>query len=164
MKYFIRFLHFYPLVTGPVHTCAISTPRRAYVSPAAISAHWTSHTLSYHVLIFVWVKWSIWGLSVFPKDITSKQCPNISLKILHQAGLETARQAASLTKLRTLTIAPCPSLWWLMFYSRLHSWHSGRAYNPWLDMPYFFSRNIAFWPIVPSVTWMGDAPHHTGER
>ena len=29
---------FYPLVTGPVHSCAISTPRRAY-SPAAISAH-----------------------------------------------------------------------------------------------------------------------------
>ena len=30
----------YPLVIGPVHSCAISTPRRAY-SPAAVSAHWT---------------------------------------------------------------------------------------------------------------------------
>ena len=34
---------FYPLVTGPVHSCAFSSPRRAY-SPAAISAHWTYHT------------------------------------------------------------------------------------------------------------------------
>ena len=33
----------------------------------------------------------------------------ISMKILHQAGLETARQAATLTKLRALTIVPCPS-------------------------------------------------------
>ena len=30
----------YPLVTGPVHSCAISTPRRAD-TPAAVSAHWT---------------------------------------------------------------------------------------------------------------------------
>ena len=35
--------HFTPLVTGPVHLCAISTPRRAY-SPAVISAHSTYHT------------------------------------------------------------------------------------------------------------------------
>ena len=31
-------LHFTPLVTGPAHSCVISTPLRAY-SPAAISAH-----------------------------------------------------------------------------------------------------------------------------
>ena len=34
----------------------------------------------------------------------------ISLKSLHQAGFETARQAATLAKIRALTIAPCPSL------------------------------------------------------
>ena len=34
---------FYPLVTGPVHSCAILTPRGAY-SPAAVSAHWTYRT------------------------------------------------------------------------------------------------------------------------
>ena len=52
-----------------------------------------------------------------PKDTTSKQFPilrrekhDISLKILHQAGFESARQAATLTKVRALTIAPCPSL------------------------------------------------------
>ena len=33
-------LTFYPLVTGPVHSCAISSARRAY-SPAVISTHWT---------------------------------------------------------------------------------------------------------------------------
>ena len=34
---------------------------------------------------------------------------DISLKILHQAGFETARQAVTLAKLRTLAIAPRPS-------------------------------------------------------
>ena len=38
LKTYHRTLHFYPLVTGPVHSCAISTPRGAY-SPAAVSAH-----------------------------------------------------------------------------------------------------------------------------
>ena len=46
-----------------------------------------------------------------------KQCPNIergkhdiSLKILHQVGFETAQEAAALTKLRNLTVASYPSL------------------------------------------------------
>ena len=54
--------------------------------------------------------------SAFPKDTTSKQCPklrgekhDISLKILHQAGFKTARQAAILANRNALTIAPCPS-------------------------------------------------------
>ena len=34
---------FYPLVTEPVHSYAISTPRGTY-SPAAVSAHWTYRT------------------------------------------------------------------------------------------------------------------------
>ena len=34
---------------------------------------------------------------------------SISLKILHQAGFETARQAATSAERHTLTIAPCPS-------------------------------------------------------
>ena len=33
----------------------------------------------------------------------------ISLKILHQAGFETARQAATSAERHTLTIVPCPS-------------------------------------------------------
>ena len=35
---------------------------------------------------------------------------DISLKILHQVGFETAQQAATLTKFRALTIVPRPSL------------------------------------------------------
>ena len=34
---------------------------------------------------------------------------DISLKILHQAGFETARQAATWAEIHALTIAPCPS-------------------------------------------------------
>ena len=34
---------------------------------------------------------------------------DISLKILHQAGFETARQAATSAERYALTIAPCPS-------------------------------------------------------
>ena len=35
---------------------------------------------------------------------------DISLKILHQAGFETARQAATTAERHALPIAPCPSL------------------------------------------------------
>ena len=35
---------------------------------------------------------------------------DISLKIVHQAGFETARQAATLAERHALIIAPCPSL------------------------------------------------------
>ena len=35
---------------------------------------------------------------------------DISSKILHQAGFETARQAATSAERHALTIAPCPSL------------------------------------------------------
>ena len=54
------------------------------------------HRVALYVLIFTWVKWSIWGLSALPMDTTSKQWPNISLKTLHQAEFETARQASDI--------------------------------------------------------------------
>ena len=83
----------------------------------AFNLSYTLPSLSYQVLIFTWVKWSIWGWSALPKDTTSKKCPNIergehdiSLKSLHQAGFETARQAATSAERHALTIAPCPSL------------------------------------------------------
>ena len=41
---------------------------------------------------------------------------DISLKILHQAGFETARQAARSAELHALTIAPCPSLFTQLFF------------------------------------------------
>ena len=107
-------------ILPPGHLWAISTPRRTY-SPAAISAHWT---LSSHChLCPTRYSFSPESCEAFEGEVP---CPrtqhrnnvpilrgekhDISLKILQQAGFETARQAATLSKLRALTIAPCPSL------------------------------------------------------
>ena len=43
----------------------------------ALYLSYTLPSLSYHVLIFTGVKWSIWGLGALSKNSTSKQCPNI---------------------------------------------------------------------------------------
>ena len=106
---------FYPLVTGPVHSCAITTPRRAY-SPAAVSAHWTYRTHCH--LCPTRYLFSPESSEAFEGEVPCPrtQHPKIeraetwySLKILHQAGFETARQAATSAECHTLTIAPCPS-------------------------------------------------------
>ena len=114
-------LHLTPFVTGPVHSCAISTPRRAY-SPAAVSAHWIYRTHCH--LCPTRYSFSPESSEAFEDEVP---CPrtqhlnnvprlrlekhDISLKILLQAGVETTRQAATSTKLHALTIAPCPSLY-----------------------------------------------------
>ena len=97
----------YPLVTGPVHPCAISTPRRAY-SPAVVSAHLAYRTHCH--LCPTRYSFSPESSEAFEGEVP---CPrthhlnnilrlrgekhDISLKILHQAGFETARQAATTT-------------------------------------------------------------------
>ena len=43
--------------------------------------------------------------------ILRREKHDISLKVLHQAGFETARQTVTLAKLRALAIAPRPSLY-----------------------------------------------------
>ena len=43
----------------------------------ALNSSYTLPSLSYQVLIFTWVKWSIWGWSALPKDTTSYKCPKI---------------------------------------------------------------------------------------
>ena len=43
----------------------------------ALNLLYTLPSLSYQVLIFFWVTWSIWGWSALPKDTTLKQCPKI---------------------------------------------------------------------------------------
>ena len=43
----------------------------------AMDLTYTLPSLSYQVLIFTWVTWSIGGFSALPKDTTSKQSPNI---------------------------------------------------------------------------------------
>ena len=98
----------------------ISTPRGAY-SPAAVSAHWTYRTHCH--LCPTRYSFSPESSEAFEGEAS---CPrthhlnnvprlredehDISLKILHQAGFETARQAATSAERHALTIAPCPSL------------------------------------------------------
>ena len=116
IKYFIRLLHLYSLVTGPVHSCAISTPGRAY-SPAAISAHWTYHTHCH--LCPTRYSFSPESSEAFEGWVpcpTTQRRNNVpimrrekhamSLKILHQAWFETTQQAATLTRLRLLCHSP----------------------------------------------------------
>ena len=59
----------------------IRVPSQLHGEHTALQPFWRFEliipSLSYQVLIFTWVKWSIWGLSALPKDTTSKQCPNI---------------------------------------------------------------------------------------
>ena len=113
---------FYPLVTGPVHSCVISTTPRGAYTPAAVSAHWTYRTHFY--LCLTRYSFSTESSEAFEGEVS---CPRthhlnnfprlrgekhvISLKILHQAGFETARQAATSPERHALTIAPCPSLY-----------------------------------------------------
>ena len=103
---------FYPLqlVTGPVHPCVTSTPQRAY-NPAAILAHIIYRTHC-HICPTRY--------SFAPESSEACEgkvsCPRtqqrnivpmlrgenmiISLKILNQAGFETARQAAYICQCR----------------------------------------------------------------
>ena len=105
----------YSLVIGSNRSCATSTPRRAY-SPAAISAHRTHFHLCPTRYYFTHE-----SSEACEGDVP---CPrtqhrnnfqtlrgekhDISLKILHQAWFETARQAATIR--HALAMVPRPSL------------------------------------------------------
>ena len=74
---------FYPLVT--VQTCSFMCHSNSMGSIQSCS-HFGVHvlnllntlpSLSYQVLIFTKVKWSIWGWSALPKDTTSRKWPKI---------------------------------------------------------------------------------------
>ena len=110
---------FYPLVTGPVHSCAISTPRGAY-SPAAVSAHWTHRTHCHlcptRYSYLPESSEAFEGEVPWPRTQHLNNVPrlrgekhDIPLKILHQPGFKTVRQAATSAERHALTIAPCPS-------------------------------------------------------
>ena len=81
-------LHFTLLVTLTVHPCAISTSHRAY-STAAISEQCTTPERSE----------AFEGEVPCPKTQHRNNVPN-----LHQAGLKTAQQAATLAKLDSLAL------------------------------------------------------------
>ena len=96
--------HFYPLVTGPVHSCAISTPLQIV-----------------HIAIYV-LPGTYFHLSQVKHEVPCSRTQHlnnvprlrgekhdISLKMLHQEGFETARQVATSAERHALTIAPCPS-------------------------------------------------------
>ena len=104
-----------PLVNGHVHTCSISTQRRA-INPAVISANWTYRTHC-HYPFTPDSSEACEGEVSCPRTqhtnnvlILRGKKHDITLKILHRAGLETARQAATLEKRHALTIASRPSL------------------------------------------------------
>ena len=105
------------LVTGSVHSSTISTPRRAY-RPAAISAHWTYRTHCHLCSTkYSFSSEAFEGAVPCPRTQHRNNIPrlkgekhDISLKILYQAGLETARQAATSAKGHAQTIASCPPL------------------------------------------------------
>ena len=116
----VRFTHI-TLVTGPVHSCTISTPLLEHTALAAISDLGTSRT---HCHLCP-TRYSFTpesseaceGKVSCPRTQHRNNIPilrgekhDISLKILHQAGFETARQAVTLANLRALAIAPRPSL------------------------------------------------------
>ena len=69
-------LHFYPLVPGPVYLWATGSIQSCSHS-GALNLSYTLPSLSNPVLIFTWVKWSIWGWSTLSNDTTSKQCSKI---------------------------------------------------------------------------------------
>ena len=111
---------FYPLVTGPVQSCAISTPRGAY-SPVAISVHWTYRTHC-HLCPSRYSFSPEWN-KAFEGEVSGPRTHHlnnvsrlrgekhhISVKILHQSGFKNARQAATSAERNALTIAPCPFL------------------------------------------------------
>ena len=83
----------------------------------ALNLSYTLPHLSCQVFIFIWVKWNIQGEVPCPRTQhwNNVQClrrgeHDISLKILNQAGLESAREAVTSAERHALTIAPCPSL------------------------------------------------------
>ena len=122
-------LHFTPWSPDLFIRVSFSTPRRAY-SPSAISAHLTYRTHCH--LCPTRYSFSPESSEAFEGEVP---CPrthhrnnvprlrgekhDISLKILHQAGFETAGQAATSAKHHALTIAPYPSLYIIFWF---HKW------------------------------------------
>ena len=74
MKYVIRFL---PTCYWTCSFMCHFNSTESMHSSSHFGALNLSYTSPYQVLIFTWVKWSIWVLIALPKDTTSKHCPNI---------------------------------------------------------------------------------------
>ena len=108
---------FHNLVTGPVHSCAFSTPREAY-SPAAISAHWSYNTLCHLCSTRYLSKMN----HVMAKCLA--QGHNIETMPQYWEGRNMVffwksctKRAATSTKRHALTIASRPSVMYQPFFS-----------------------------------------------
>ena len=95
---------------------------RGSYSPAAVSAHWTYRTHCH--LCPTRYSFSPESSEAFEGEVSCRRTHylnnvprlrwekhDISLKILHQAGFETAWQAATFAERHALTIAPCTSIY-----------------------------------------------------
>ena len=78
------------------------------------------------VLIFTWVKWSIWGLSAVSKDTTSKQCPKIERG---QIWYLSENPAQSRVRDRTAGKAPRSNHCASLSSGFLHTGHRIRQYR-----------------------------------
>ena len=106
------------LVIGPVCSCTISTPWRAYSTAAMLVTCRTTIAISVpsgtHLhLSEVKHLTQHWYHNV---PVLRGEKHDISRKFLHLASLELAQQAATLARLHSLAIAPHPSLSTLTFW------------------------------------------------
>ena len=128
----------------------------------ALNLSYTLPSLSHLVLIFTWVKKAFEGEVPCLATQHRNNVPRLrgekhdfSLKILHQAGFETARQVATLSKRHALAIAPCPSLrkyisffcsiWTIISMYRIH--HPNLATGRYLCCP------PKVWASCASTSW-----------
>ena len=112
------------LILPPGHwthlfVCHFNSTER--IQSCSRSAHWTYRTLCH--LCPTRYSFSHKSTEAFVGEVPCQRTQHLnnvprlreeehdnSLKILHQAGFETARQAATSAEHHALTIAPCPSL------------------------------------------------------
>ena len=112
---------------------------RGSYSPAAVSEHWTYRTHCH--LCPTRYSFSPESSEAFEGEVSCRRTHylnnvpslrgekhDISLKILHQAGFETARQAATFAERHALAIAPCPSIY-IFDQFRQHTLLSAHIFN-----------------------------------
>ena len=105
------FMYHFDSLFGAYNTCSHFGARNAHIAISVLPATHLHLSQVKHVRI----KCLAQGHNIDNVPILRGEKHDISLKILHQAGCETARQAVTLTKLRALAIAPRPSLFVIIY-------------------------------------------------
>ena len=150
IKYFIRILHFYPLsldrfIRVPArlhgeHTVLQPFRRIKFITHIAISAppcpHFHLSQVNHLEVECLAQEHNIETMST----ILMGEKYDIYLRILHKAECKTTRKVATLTKLRALTIALCPSL------GRTTSWNCTISYLGSLSyVPFIWPPHMTLW-------------------